>query len=85
MRIEKKGSMQKQAACIVLPKRFLAGPVADLSSEEVPKLIYIEKTGKLVDKGWCNCLDYRIENVVARTRSATVGLVYIILKEGYIY
>jgi hypothetical protein len=41
MRIEKKGSMQKQAACIVLPKRTLVGPVGDLSSEEVPMLIYI--------------------------------------------
>jgi hypothetical protein len=37
MRREKKGSMQKQAACIVLPKkRTLVGP-SDLSSEEVPE------------------------------------------------
>jgi hypothetical protein len=46
--------------------------------------IYIEMTVDLVDKGWCNCLDQRIEIVVGRTLSATVGLVYI-LKEGYIY
>jgi hypothetical protein len=32
MRIEKKGSMQKQDACIVLPKETLVGP-SDLSSK----------------------------------------------------
>jgi hypothetical protein len=56
MRRENNGTMQKQAACIVLPKKTLVGP-SDLSSKEVPeengkieesKLIYIEKTSLVI-------------------------------------
>jgi hypothetical protein len=46
MRREKKGTMQKQAACIVLTKKTLVGP-SDLSSKLVPEEIGQKEESKM--------------------------------------